>query len=250
MKLRLTICAMAASAALFADDVTSATHAVMAVSDTATNTVIGVPWVNVGEGEVSPATIASLVDAASLSAGDVLYVYDDSSTSVWRAYTVENGAWVASQTITSTGVSAVGADEKTVGLGSGMILQRGDPSKTVYLAGRVPASAGSSAIAAGTSETPVRTLFANASAVDVELNAKGVVGQAGDRIIVPQNGGASIQYVYKDGKWGTYTKQEVTLTFGSRTLTTTKDVWQEGCTIPAGKGAWYLSVGGSPTISW
>lgn len=250
MKLRLMICAMAAGTALFATDVTSAKHAVMAVSDAATNTVIGVPWVKTGEGDVSSATVASLVSAASLSAGDVLYVYDNSSTSVWRAYTVQNGEWVASQTITSSGVTSVEPDVKEVALGSGMILQRSDPSKTIYLSGRVPTSAGNSAISAGTAETAVRTLFANASAADVELNIKGVEGQAGDRIIVPQNGGASIQYEYKDGDWGTYTKQSVTKTIGSRTITTTKDVWTAGCTIPAGKGAWYLSVGGSPTITW
>jgi len=250
MKLRLMICAMAASTALFATDVTSATHAVMAVTDTATNTVIGVPWVKTGEGDVSPATVASLVSAASLSAGDVLYVYDDSSESVWRAYTVQNGEWVASTTISSEGMSSVEADGKTVALGSGMILQRSDASKTIYLSGRVPDSAGNSAISAGTAEAPVRTLFANASAADVELNTKGVAGQAGDRIIVPQNGGASIQYEYKDGAWGTYTKQTVTKTIGSRTITSTKDVWTSGCTIPAGKGAWYLSAGGSPTITW
>ena len=247
MKLRLMICAMAASTALFATDVTSATHAVMAVSDTATNTVIGVPWVKTGEGEVSPATIASLVSATSLSAGDVLYVYDDSSTSTWRAYTVQNGEWVASTTISSEGMSSVEADAKTVALGSGMILQRSDPSKTIYLSGRVPTSAGSSAISAGTAEAPVRTLFANASASDVVLSVAGAVG---DRIIVPQNGGASTQYEYKDGAWGTYVKQTVTKTIGSRTITSTKDVWTSGCTIPAGKGAWYLSVGGSPTITW
>ena len=250
MKLRLMICAMAASTVLFADDVTSATHAVMAVSDTATNTVIGVPWVKTGEGEVSPATVASLVSAASLSAGDVLYVYDDSSTSVWRAYTVQNGEWTASTTISSEGMSSVEADAKTVALGSGMILQRSDPAKTIYLSGRVPTSAGSSAISAGTTAAPVRTLFANASAADVELNTKGVEGQAGDRIIVPQDGGASIQYEYKDGDWGAYTKQTVTKTIGSRTITSTKDVWTPGCTIPAGKGAWYLSVGGNPSITW
>ncbi len=250
MKLRLMIAAMAASSALFAEDATSATHAVMAVSDTATNTVIGVPWVKTGGGADSPATVAGLVSAALLSAGDVLYVYDDSSTSVWRAYTVQNGEWVASTTISSEGMSSVEADGKNVALGSGMILQRSDPTKTIYLTGRVPTSAGSSAISAGTAEAPVRTLFANASATDVELNEKGVEGKAGDRIIVPQNGGASIQYEYKDGDWGTYTKETVEKKIGSRTITTTKDVWTSGCSIPAGKGAWYLSAGGSPTITW
>ena len=244
MKLRLMICAMVASASLFATtaDSTSAIYGVMSVQDTASsNLVVGVPWVGFDGNSVS---ISNLVSAAN---GDVLYVYQDPN---WHAYVFTDGKWVGSATVSSSGVTLDPADQKCVARGVGLLLQRRDKTKPIYLCGRVGDGTASSSIAAGTSGSSVRTLFANGGASDLELNTANVEGVAGDRIIVPLDDGSSIQYEYKDGSWGTYTKQSVTKTVGKRIITVNQDVWTPGCTISAGKGAWYLSVGGNPTINW
>ncbi|MBO7686691.1 MAG: hypothetical protein J6V72_09915 [Kiritimatiellae bacterium] len=252
MKLRLMICAMAASAALFAADYVgdNPVYGVLGVTDTAcSNTVVGVPWVSATGEDIS---LSNLVSAASLEANDILYLYD-TATGQWCGYQLlASGVWDPLTTVKgNTIVNPPPADEKALARGTGMILQRAHNANPIYLCGRVGTGSATSSITAGTSPSnTVQTLFANAGASDLNLNTAGVVGGTGDRIIVPQNGGTSIQYEYKNNKWGRYTKQSVTKTIGSRTITLNQDVWTEGCTIPAGTGAWYMSAGGSPTITW
>ena len=249
MKLSVMICAMVAGAALFADDVTSPTFGLIRVTDTASsNTVIGVPWKNIGDdGNV---TLSNLVSTANLDAGDIVYLYEGET---WLGYQLSaSGVWEALTTVNGTDVvSPQAADAKRLARGTGLIIQRAHNTNPIYLCGRLDTENASSTITAGTSPSDtVQTLFANGGTSDLDLNTASVVGGAGDRIIVPLNGGASIQYEYKNSKWGRYEKQSVTKTFGSRTITLNQDVWTEGCTIPVGTGAWYLSAGGSPTITW
>ncbi|MCR5114520.1 MAG: hypothetical protein K6A95_02420 [Bacteroidales bacterium] len=252
MKLRLMICAMAASSALFATDpmTSSVVYGVMGVADTASsNTVVGVPWVSATGDAVS---LSNLVSAATLEANDTLYLYDTVNDQ-WCAYQLlASGVWNPLTTVKgNTLVNPPEADAKMLARGTGLILQRAHNTDPIYLCGRIGTGSATSSITAGTSPSnTVQTLFANGGAGDLDLNSAGVVGGAGDRIIVPQNGGMSIQYEYKNNKWGRYTKQSVTKTIGTRTITLNQDVWTEGCTIPAGTGAWYMSAGGSPTITW
>ncbi len=251
MKLRLMICAMATSVALFAtEDTLSAVYGVMAVEDTAScNTVVGVPWVSDSGADIS---LSNLVSAVTLEADDILYLYDTANDQ-WNGYQLlASGVWDPLTTVKgNTIVNPPAADEKTLARGAGMILQRAHNANPIYLCGRAGTGSATSSIAAGTSPSnTVQTLFANGGASDLNLNTANVAGGAGDRIIVPQNGGTSIQYEYKNNKWGRYTKQSVTKTIGSRTITLNQDVWTEGCTIPAGTGAWYMSAGGNPTITW
>lgn len=250
MKLRVMICAMVAGAALFADDVTSPTFGLIRVTDAnSCNTVLGVPWKNISDD--GNATLSNLVSTANLEAGDIVYLYEDNT---WCGYELSSGgAWEALTTVNGTTiVNPESADVKRLARGAGLIIQRAHNTNPIYLCGRLDTeNASSSTITAGTSPSnTVQTLFANGGTSDLDLNTASVVGGAGDRIIVPLNGGASIQYEYKNSKWGRYEKQSVTKTFGSRTITLNQDVWTEGCTIPVGTGAWYLSAGGSPTITW
>ena len=83
MKLRLMICTIAASTALFATDPTtsSVVYGVMGVADTSSsNTVVGVPWVNADAGAI---TLSNLVSTATLDTGDIIYLYEGTT---WYGY--------------------------------------------------------------------------------------------------------------------------------------------------------------------
>ncbi len=251
MKFRLTICAMAAGTALFATDVTSdQVYGVLAVTDSSTDTVIGVPWVGL-DGSTA-ITVEKLVGTDTLSTGDKLYVYN-SSDGTWYGFTKGSSGWEGTTTISSGSASSGNPSTQTLACGTGVMLQRASTTNPILLCGRYSSSDKTSTIAAGTSEAPVKTLFANAGTEALDLNTANVEGADGDVIIVPQGNGASVQYEYasKTADWGMYTTNTITKTFnGVERTITQKSRTTEGCTIPAGTGAWYVSKGGSPTIKW
>jgi len=240
MKKRLMVCAMAASAALFAGvDVTSGNvYGIMRVSDTSSsNTVVAVPWVAVaGEGNV---TLSNLVSTANLSEGDKLYLYDPSGT--WFVYTRNaSGVWEGATTLSGDAVNpAVPADSKTLDRGTGLIIQRGSTATPIYLCGRyvesVPSATSISANAT--------TLIANPTTRIVYITT--TVGTVGDKISIPKNGGAMEEYTRKADGWYGW----VTTTLGgktSRKLTKLTD----GVSIAPGRGAFYICGDSGTSISW
>lgn len=245
MKLRLMICAAAASTALFAgeNDATSATYAVMNVTNAYTDTVIAVPWVGL---DGSAITISNLVNTTTLTAGDKLYMYNDDRT--WYEYTKSaDGVWTGAETITPTGTHS--AENQTVGRGTGLVLQRkvSGAGGTVLLAGRVTdATAQTTFVANG------KTLFANPTASDAALNTALKTGATyGDTISIPQNNGSTLQYVFNGTEWGRTNQVAKTVTINGRDRTRYTNEWVSGGTIPAGTGAWYESKGSEArTINW
>ena len=135
MKLRLMTCSMVAGAALFANEPTdSATYGILAVSDTTTtNTVVGVPWLNVGEGNV---TLSNLVSTATLAENDMVYFYE-STTTTWYSYKVQSGVFVPVTTVNGEAVTPPSAaNVKTFARGTGLIIQRANTTNPIYLCGR------------------------------------------------------------------------------------------------------------------
>ena len=135
MKLRLMICAMAASTALFATDPTtsSVVYGVMGVSDTASsNTVVGVPW---GNADAEAITLSNLVSTATLATGDIVYLYESGT---WKGYTLlASKVWDPMTTINGNEVVSPGsADAKTLSRGTGLIIQRASNTDPIYLCGR------------------------------------------------------------------------------------------------------------------
>ena len=132
MKLRVMICAMAASASLFATDNTSDTFGLVRVTDTSTNTVIGVPWVGATGSAIS---LSNLVSTATLSAGDVVYLYEGET---WKAYKLSaNKVWEPYTTVGVGGTEgAPSADSKTLARGTGLVIQRASAADSIYLCGR------------------------------------------------------------------------------------------------------------------
>ncbi len=253
MKFRLTLgCALmgavAFAAASSADAVITGGNVcgLMNVPSNARETLIAVPWVTVGGGDATM-KVANLVKTDTLSAGDELYFYDGSTYYRW---VLTNGTWTPTATTKKVNgqnltLTAPGADY-AIARGKGLWLVRQDASKEIWLYGQHDASAVSVTITAGTASAPAYTLIANPNTAAYDLNAKGVTGTVGDMIVFGGSEGQTL-YTYKATGWTR--KVETQKTVGSKTMTVKKDS-TDGCTIPAGQGAWYVSVGGSPTIVW
>ena len=129
--------------------------------------------------------------------------------------------------------------------GKGLFLVRQDAAKEIWLYGQHSTAQVSVDVAAGTAGTPAYTMIANPNAKAYDLNTKGVGGAAGDQILLG-DGGTTL-YTRTETAWTR--KTDVTKTIGGVARTFKKDT-TEGVVIPAGKGAWYVSKGGSPTIAW
>lgn len=238
MKLRLMICAAAAGTALFAEDVTSATYGVLAVSEsTVSNVVVGVPWRGITESEpMTDITLSNLVSTATLAENDIVYLYEDGK---WYGYSITaSGGWNPMTTIgTNTVTSAGAADVKTMARGSGLVIQRASSVTPIYLCGRYDETAPSATSISANSTT----LIANPKTVAVNITA----GNTGDEIRVPGNGGTMTVYEKRDDGWyGTVTNT----TFGFPV--TRKQKLSDGVPLGAGKGAFYVSKGAACSISW
>ena len=236
MKLRVMICAMAASVALFADD-TTATFGLIRVTDTAScNTIVGVPWKNIGDdGNV---TLSNLVSTANLEAGDIVYLYEDDT---WCGYELSSsGVWEALTTVNGTNiVNPQSADAKRLERGAGLIIQRAHNTNPIYLCGRLDDTTPSATAIAANSTV----LFANPLTATKTISSEGANG---DKIIVLKNGGGSTIYQKKDGAWGTYVETTTTTSRGTKKIQT----WTPGCTLAPGMGAWYQAGEAAASITW
>lgn len=252
MKKRLMVCAMAASAVLFAEDVTdvtSATYGVLAVSDsTVSNLVVGVPWRNVGE-TLSDVTLSNLVSTATLAENDKVYLYEETHdgstvTTNWYEYVCSaTGVLVPSTTVFGKSyTTASPADLKTLSRGTGLIIQRANNTKPIYLCGRYDETAAPSA-----TTIPANSIVLIANPLTTEKEIGASVGSNGDQIRVPLNNGGLIVYTKKDGVWGHYVETE---TKSSRGGTVISQTWTPGCTLAAGKGAWYVCGDTVTIIEW
>lgn len=250
MKFRLMVggCALAALAAFGADVAGGNVCGLMNVPSDAKLTMIAVPWVTVG-GAADAMKVADLVKTDTLSAGDELYYYDDATATYYR-WVLTDGAWTPTATAKTDAQGksvTIAAPDASYGLprGKGLFLVRQDTSREIWLYGEHRASAVSVAVAAGTAAAPAYTMIANPNADAYDLNAKAVAGAAGDQILL---GDGVTLYTFKtDAGWTR--KTTVTTTIGGVERPVKKDT-TEGVVVPAGQGAWYVSKGGAPTISW
>ena len=246
MKLRLMICAAAASTALFAtEDANSATYAVMNVTNAYTDTVIAVPWVGFNGSDI---TISNLVNTTTIAAGDKLYMYG--SDGKWYAYTKNAaGNLEGDITVSSESITIPDAAEQTVARGTGLILQRASAGRNVLLCGRVGTGEINTTIGANG-----MTLFANPTVLPVNLNDKftSSAGAAvGDTITMPLNNGGSDQYTFNGTAWGkdTWETKERELPNGQK-ISVQEKTWTSGGSIPPGTGAWYERKGASYSVNW
>ncbi len=247
MKLQTILCAAALVALPVVADVTgSNVCGWMKIASPLKNTIVAVPWVEVGTGDAIK--VANLVKTDNLTAGDFLYVYGTDGK--WYAYKLEGTplAWTAVTTVDEKGVAVSEAPaNQTLDRGSAIFLQRKDPSKPFYIYGQYKQSVGDQKkVTAGTTEAPAFSLVA--SPKDVAFNPNGTNAITNfnddDKIIVPQNGGESLVYERKDGRWKYNKKTEVSV--GNKKYSSS--TWTEADEIPMGTGFWYVSQGTSAAI--
>lgn len=251
MKLRLMMgwCALAATVALGEDVTGKNVCGLMNVPSKAEVTMIAVPWVTVG-GSADAMKVANLVKTDTLSPGDELYYYANGTYYRWL---LTSGVWMPTATTKEDAkgnpvtIEAPG-DSYTLPRGKGLFLVRSNTEKEIWLYGQYSTEKVSVTVAKGEvvdgKMVPAYTMIANPNAEAYDLNTKGVKGEEGDQILLDD---AKTLYRYKDSSWKKQGTQEVTMGEIKKTLTT----WvADGCVIPAGRGAWYVSKGGNPTIEW
>ena len=252
MEIRSLICgfalAAAATVAAAAGDVvvtSSNTCGLMNVPSTDKYTMIAVPWLQVGGGAVK---VCDLVKTDTLTAGDKLYYYNGSAFEVWELGSGKT--WTALTTVgEANGITtAEAAADKTIARGQALWLERPTNQATeIWLYGQYAAEAASVTVAQGSAEVVAYTMVANPTAADFDLNVKGVAGAAGDQVSVPADTGIADLYTYDGAKW--MRKTVTTMTVGGKERQVKVDT-DQGCVVPAGRGVWYVSKGGKPTISW
>ena len=247
MKLRLMMgwCALAATVALGEDVTGKNVCGLMNVPSNAEVTMIAVPWVTVGGADTMK--VANLVKTDTLSPGDELYYYDGG---VYRCWKLQGGAWqpttVALNDAKGNPVTYETPDASyALPRGKGLFLVRSNTEKEIWLYGQHSTAQVSVTVAVGTAGTPAYTMIANPNAEAYDLNAKSVGGAAGDQILLGD--GSTTLYTRTATDWTR--KKDVTKTINGVVRTFKTDT-KEGVVIPAGKGAWYICKGGSPTIAW
>ena len=252
------LCALAAIPAFGTEAVTSAnTFGVLKVECSAKKVIIATPWIECGgSGSVK---VTDLVMTANLDQGDTIITYEGGTFKGWILDS--DKAWQPLLISSSDSTSAYGSVVSS-GAAGGEAIARGQAfwfvkngytsgSYDLYLYGQDTSAAATSTVVAGTSGSPAYSLVASPKTTEADLNTVGTFGftpNAADEIRVPRYNLPDLVYTYKatESGWGTSTKQLIEGSNPARY----KKVWTKGCTIPAGTGFWYVSKGGSGTITW
>ena len=255
MKFRsvLAITALATSVS-FADVMTTDTVGWIKVTSTAKSTIVSVPWIQVGS-DAASVQVAKLVKTDSLTAdgGVMLYYYDGTKYWAWALQTVSSvKTWVpATISSASNGVTTnTQSPDADYALPRGKALfvyrPNGSTDGDIYLYGKYT----SAAMAAVATVANGYTLLGNPTAAAKNINSATMTGtpNAGDRIQVPGDDGAiAVEYYYDSttSKWG-YMKAGESIIPG---IPGPRSFSNEAM-IPAGRGVWYKSAGGSPTFAF
>ena len=240
------LCALAAIPAFGTVAVTSTnTFGVLKVTCSAQKVIIATPWVEcLTAGNVK---VTDLVMTSGLANGDAILVYQNGAFKSWA---ISGGAWTETL-VSQAGATVSSGDAASAAIARGQAFWFVKASYSepydLYLYGQDTTAGATSTIAVGTSTSPAYSLLASPNTVAADLNAKNFSGtrNAADEIRVPRHNLPDLIYTFKDGQgWGTEVKVEIGSTGRY------KKTWQAGCLIPPGNGFWYVSKGGSGTITW
>ena len=245
------LCALAAISAFGTEAVTSGnTFGVLKVTCSAQKVIIATPWVKCGDAN-SSVSVSNLVMTSGLVEGDSVLLYQNGAFKGWSINA--SGNW-QSMPVTVSGTTYDSGSNAAIARGEAFWFVKASYSEPydLYLYGQEAASeaTATSSITGGTSASPAYSLVASPKITSTGTNDINVARfdftpDAADEIRIPRgNNKPDVVYTYKSGSWGTPTSREVGST--GRYVTT----WTAGCTIPAGMGFWYLSKGGSGTITW
>ena len=220
------------------------------ITSTNADTIVAAPWVSLDANVESPAAmnVAKLVEPANLTENDTLIIFDNGAYKSWK---LEGSSWTPITIVTADSPAGTnttaGAANATLARGQGIWLHRQSPTdgsgnaKPFYLYGQYSSAAASTSVAAN--ET---MLLANPNP-GASFSFSSITSPGGnDKIIVPGVGIPKV-YTYKNSEWG-YDKTEITTVHGISQGSTFR-VTNES-SVEAGKGFWYKSGGGAPTINW
>lgn len=211
--------------------------------------IVPVPWTKFSA-NASDIAVSNLVKTAGLSAGDKLYVYDDTAKlyATWELQSDKTWKPVKTVKMVNGKLEVQTADSPevaTVKRGGGVWLERQDTSKPVTLVGQHNAASPETQIDGGTGVAPKWNLIASPAITNWNLNAICEGVDAKDRIIVSTGKEPRI-YTRDSGnaKWGY-------ITYEANDKGIVKPVRKEDDTVIApGTGFWYVSEGGAPVIKW
>lgn len=258
MKTRNVLLALAAAAAVPAFAFTgNNTCGLVRIDSGSANTVIGVPWVEVGTG--ADITVAKLVSTANLTQGDELRYYDGSN---WYGWTLTSTGWAGLTTVTDKGNEQLNpptANEAAIVRGKALVLVRqnpktGDTVNPFYLYGQYTNATVSAQTITRASEQ-VYMLLASPYAAEFNLNAEGkIAGMNGnDQIIVfDPNTGAQSFFLYRTPTGGNASAwcREVVVEKKLGNKTFKQSTWvADTVVVPPGMGFWYVAAAGEGTVT-
>ncbi len=245
MKMSLGILALAAALAAHGGALQSGNAlGIVKVASDMGATPLAVPF---AAADGTAKTVAQLVSTNSLAAGDQIIVYD---AGIYTAVTYDGEKWTAGTYTAKEGEAELTVgDPAATGPAPGTafwLVRTNDLSRAVYLAGSVPASY------AAVTVTASPMLLASPKAEPFAYYAAGKISgaAAGDRIVVPQTGGAKFISTFDGEKW-MYTEL-VEVISGLPKKAVSKEA-NDSCDIPTGIGFWYIRAsaeGDAPTVTW
>ena len=222
------------------------TLGVLKVDATTKNTPVAVPWSSLADDK--DITVDQLVRTATLTPGDTMTAYDN-ETGKYNAWELQdNGTWKTVQS--AGGAETQDASEFSVPRGAAVWVTRQDPTQPLYLVGEVAEKAAETQLEPAPSEEKKSwNLVASPSVEPAKVEDILAGNEDFDVIMVPTDAAPKV-YIYRDGKWGYETTEEVIRggqVVGVRSVFKTDDT-----EIPAGVGFWYLngSTDGNKTVEW
>lgn len=225
---------------------------------TATNAFVAVPFGAFGIGDAT-ITAADIVQAATLSAGDKMYVWNgaEGTSQKYEVYKVDaNGAWAVEEhkvTVAVNGTVTEGSElpeSLKVPTGTGVFIERKDTSKPIYVYGQVLTNM----TATTTFETGLTLVSApETKAMDaIDLNALTWSG-VGDVTVSTTTSGKKIVTSYTDADFIYYrnaANKVVRFYHYNGKWGTVSGTWKDAeAVIPAGTAFWYMNHG-SASVAW
>lgn len=241
------------------------------VNSETTNTIVAVPFVKVGLGNVN-IPVAELVLTDNLAEDDTLLHWNGSS---WDAWNIEETSgkksWIPVWTSDNSQTTQADPAEGTaLARGDAIWVVRASAEKPFYIYGQITnatATAATSTAEKGSEEKGLAYTMMSAPTTDpAGFQLSTLVGKKsagafadGDTIVVVDPSNTTFgrkEYVYKSDQGAfctlTVTTSEITIA-GTTYTTVTGQTWtpvDDTVKIPAGEGFWYVSKGGDPTFTW
>lgn len=258
MKKLIAIMTMMASASALAVS-SSNVFGILRVDSSQPETIISVPWI-AADSVTANIKVADLVLTTNLTAGDMLYYYNGTTSFEYEAWVLTETTiggeatkvWSPVTTVSQAGITAgEHAGTRAVPRGAALfIVRKNYNNEPIYLYGRHTTGAATTQVVAGSVDsatgksTPAYTLIAPALPNDVDINTVTMTGtpNAGDFIQTKVGG----QLFYREVTTGVWKWCVETQKRGQ----TTYDASSAKTTIPHGQGCWYVSVGGAPKFTW